>query len=516
MKFEEVKKIIPMHRWWSEECPGKWQYCYWMYSWVEQRAYFHPKYLSVALFTVKEGYIQEKTSEQEKIEIYYWLKTKYQADYSYLDQEYDKWTAVRTDLYQSMKDIAEKLEALSQTELLELYNRFLSLAIDSVRWGVFIESVDPYGEQVLTEQLKRALPEIDDASRNDLLITLSTPLIVSFMEEFQIDKARAVIGNYSQLMELQSFNDLQRLSKKNSSMLKLNKMIDSLTEQYCWISVNYNGSPPLTQRDVYEQLKEECSAYSVEQLVSTIKDAESKIDCIEEKQSEYLKKYQLPQDMLDDFSILRIAGRWVDERKESMVRTSFYLRMLLGAISKKISVPQEELEWYLREEVNELIKTGNTVPHSTLNKRSSNAVFLTEYNGNSGSILSIFSGNESSELYRAVNSVEHSILKGIVAARPNENLTEHSGIVQIVLDMEKDYFKDGNILVTSMTRPEFLPIMKKASAIITDEGGVTSHAAIISRELGIPCIIGTKYATKLLQNGDEVIINLQSGEIIKK
>ena len=64
-----------------------------------------------------------------------------------------------------------------------------------------------------------------------------------------------------------------------------------------------------------------------------------------------------------------------------------------------------------------------------------------------------------------------------------------------------------------MTRPEFVPLMKKAGGIITNEGGITSHAAIISRELGIPCIIGTKIATKVLHDGDLVEVDADNGVV---
>ncbi len=72
-------------------------------------------------------------------------------------------------------------------------------------------------------------------------------------------------------------------------------------------------------------------------------------------------------------------------------------------------------------------------------------------------------------------------------------------------------FKKGEVLVTKMTTPDWVPIMKKASAIITDEGGKTCHAAIVSRELGIPAIVGTEKATKLLKNGDEVTVDCSRG-----
>lgn len=71
----------------------------------------------------------------------------------------------------------------------------------------------------------------------------------------------------------------------------------------------------------------------------------------------------------------------------------------------------------------------------------------------------------------------------------------------------------GDVLVAPMTSPDYVPAMKKATAIVTDQGGQTSHAAIVSRELGIPCIVGAKEATKMLREGQIVTVNGESGEI---
>jgi pyruvate,water dikinase len=75
--------------------------------------------------------------------------------------------------------------------------------------------------------------------------------------------------------------------------------------------------------------------------------------------------------------------------------------------------------------------------------------------------------------------------------------------------------KKGDVLVTSMTTPDFVPAMKKVAAIITDKGGSTSHAAIVSRELGIACVVGTEKATKNLKNGMTVTVNGAKGEIYR-
>lgn len=76
-------------------------------------------------------------------------------------------------------------------------------------------------------------------------------------------------------------------------------------------------------------------------------------------------------------------------------------------------------------------------------------------------------------------------------------------------------FKQGQILIAGMTRPDFLPLMKRAGAIVTDAGGVLCHAAIISRELHVPCIVGTQTATKAFKTGDLVEVDANKG-IVRK
>ena len=73
----------------------------------------------------------------------------------------------------------------------------------------------------------------------------------------------------------------------------------------------------------------------------------------------------------------------------------------------------------------------------------------------------------------------------------------------------------GEILISPMNMPDFVPAMEKAAAIIKDEGGILCHAAIISRELGIPCIVGTQHATKIFKDGDLVEVDAEKGVVRK-
>lgn len=91
------------------------------------------------------------------------------------------------------------------------------------------------------------------------------------------------------------------------------------------------------------------------------------------------------------------------------------------------------------------------------------------------------------------------------------------GRVRLVVDsghIEK--FQEGEVLVTEMTTPEFVPAMKKAVAIVTDEGGICCHAAIVSREMKKPCVIGTRIATKVLKDGDLVEVYAADKGIVRK
>ena len=94
--------------------------------------------------------------------------------------------------------------------------------------------------------------------------------------------------------------------------------------------------------------------------------------------------------------------------------------------------------------------------------------------------------------------------------------TAYPGLVRakVKIIRNKEMFKKlkkGEILVTGMTTPDFLPVMKMASAFITDEGGITCHASIIAREMKKPCIMGTKIATKVLKDGDLVEVDANKG-----
>ncbi len=103
------------------------------------------------------------------------------------------------------------------------------------------------------------------------------------------------------------------------------------------------------------------------------------------------------------------------------------------------------------------------------------------------------------------------ILRGIPASPGRA-----SGRARVLLDVSKiGEFQDGEVLVTDMTNPDWVPAMRKAVAIVTNSGGITSHAAIVSRELGVPAVVGTKKATEVIKTGDLITVDGSLGVIYR-
>lgn len=108
--------------------------------------------------------------------------------------------------------------------------------------------------------------------------------------------------------------------------------------------------------------------------------------------------------------------------------------------------------------------------------------------------------------------VEKDILVRGIGVSPGHG----SGKTKIILDVKEiSSFKKGEVLVTEMTTPDWVPAMKIASAVVTNLGGKTCHAAIVSRELGVPCIVGTENATRVLKDGEIVTVDGQRGLVFK-
>jgi pyruvate, water dikinase len=106
-------------------------------------------------------------------------------------------------------------------------------------------------------------------------------------------------------------------------------------------------------------------------------------------------------------------------------------------------------------------------------------------------------------------SAKDSILDG--TAIGSDAASGTACVIENLADISK--MSDGKILVADITDPDWVPAIRKASAVVTNRGGRTCHAAIVSRELGVPCIVGTKSATELLKHGKKYTVDCSHGAI---
>lgn len=182
-------------------------------------------------------------------------------------------------------------------------------------------------------------------------------------------------------------------------------------------------------------------------------------------------------------------------------------RFLLKEISQRLYIPLNSLTYISSYEIVLGLQKGK-LPEDLNQRRNDFTIILQAKD------IKILGGKQAKELAETFKGTEKILtneLHGTTAC-----VGQVKGIVKLVftsVDISK--VAEGDVLVSPMTKPEFVVAMKKAAAFVTDEGGITCHAAIVSRELNKPCIIGTKIATKVFKDGDVVEVDANNG-IVRK
>lgn len=325
-----------------------------------------------------------------------------------------------------------------------------------------------YGSpSLLQTALKRLIP-LDELS--SVLEVLTAPERLSFYQEEEI--------------ALSTTNDL----KKHS-------------QNYFWLKNSYAGTEVLPL-SFFEKRKKELSQNLAKKLKDHLKE-------VAKKKNELAKIYHMTADVLSIAKALSEAVAWQDERKKYLFVLQHYKELLARAIANRSGVAWADV---LNCGWDDVPKLFNSSFRNALAKRrqgfgwdlvAGNIVFA-----DTKEALQWWGKYAEEQVVGVVND-----LKGIVASKGTKPIVK--GKVRIVLNPSMGFFDAGEILLAPMTSPEYVFLMKKAGAIVTDTGGLTSHAAIVSRELGIPCIIGTKIATKIFKDGDVIEVDANRG-IVRK
>ncbi|MFA7653653.1 MAG: PEP-utilizing enzyme [Candidatus Magasanikbacteria bacterium] len=331
------------------------------------------------------------------------------------------------------------------------------------------------------------------------------------------DKANMVSQYYNILISPveESFvkreeEDLLRLAIKLESGELKNKMsaLENHAGKYGWIPYDY-GVYVWDEKyfsKVLEKLLQEGN--SKEKLFASRKYFKD----LPAKQNELVRRLKIDVRHQKLFKAMRDGAFLLDYKKEIFTQAHWQINKLLVEIAQRHKVDKALIQYYLPHELKKALNTGKYLSQSTLRRRYGLA--LARWDKDKVELFEGEEGRKYLKQYLLKEGAAQTKLDGVIASAG-----KYLGPVKILHNIaEIAKMKKGDVLVAAMTSPEYVPAMRLAGAIITDEGGVMCHAAIVSRELGIPCIVGTRDATKILQDGEivEVNANHNSVRIIKQ
>ncbi len=341
--------------------------------------------------------------------------------------------------------------------------------------------------------------EFDLATRtNEQLANLYKRLHDSFVAYYSIGAMHEPIPMQAEL-ELKSNTSLSddlissltvpvKISfvKEAENYLLNSKDIKGFIKKYYWIDNNYSGTKALSVEDVKKRLnhlKDNKTSHNSGKQASNLSKKEERL-----------------------VGILKNYGGYQDERKRNILIYLHFLEILLKEIGKRANISLKAMRDTFPEEIQDIL--NGKMSEDFINERREKCFVVWEEGKDKPKILT----DDQTKKWEEKLSIKHNniqIIKGNCASKGKVK-----GKVRILFSAsENDKLEEGEVLVTFMTSPDFMGAIRKCSAIVTNLGGITSHAAIISRELGIPCIVGTKNATEILKTGDMIEVDADNGEI---
>ncbi len=197
-------------------------------------------------------------------------------------------------------------------------------------------------------------------------------------------------------------------------------------------------------------------------------------------------------------------------RTERLTQSSFYIAGLLREIARRVGLQGEKDAVYLLPNEVELSLHKKLDPRKLVEARKNAFVFLTHPKG-----ILVAEGSKALECLehyeKTLGKEKTAEVKGTVSFKGKAK--GKAVIIRKLAELSK--VKKGDILVAHSTTPDYVPALKKVSGIVTEEGGILCHAAVVSREMKIPCIVGAKHATAVFKDGDEIELNTETGTVKK-
>lgn len=427
---------------------------------------------NTTLFFIKDNYGHWYWNDLDLTRIRELFLQRIKSDPNYLKKLQKDW---QEELHQFDLIIDKidrtNLSKLSNKALIDLYDKFYNLYLtEYTRFMAIGDALSMHADRYLMPEFEKVLGKDFNKVFPELIKTKH----LSFLEEEQIDH--------------------QKIASKFKIGKNIDKDLEKHSRKYFYIENNYAKAIYLKPEDFLNKIKNESNQSELQK------------DKLVNNSQELIKKYHLSKwhktllYIMDEFFGIQ------DTRKKYVLISNYYQFKFLEELSKRSGIDLDLLKYSVFPEFVDILYSK--FDKSIFEERKNICLCIQTPKN-----YEIFTGEDAVNLLDKFLNInkEQKELKGIVASKGVA-----SGNVKIILKThDMINMNKGDILVTSMTRPEMLSAMRLAGAIVTDEGGITCHAAIISRELGIPCIIGTKIATQILKDGDTVEVDANNG-IIRK
>jgi phosphohistidine swiveling domain-containing protein len=419
------------------------------------------------------------TSESaEKVCNFYLNKQK--SDYNFLQKFKKSW---EEKLFNSVTSLSRKLEQtnlgrLPTDKLAADFESFSKIYETAWQESIFLDAFDIHSEKIADDVIKKYKLNIN---KNELQILTSAN--------------RRTLGQQAEL-------ELLRLLKEK---VKSSKKIKAYAEKWHWLQNDYAHIEKLGVdyfRKKLHKLKNNKTLLSKEKRTLRRFEANQKLRTKLLQNIKHQPKAAAVLNGLADLSV------WRDSRKALNQIASFTVKRFAGKIAKRLKINLNDLEHLLYWEIGWAVKNPKAAKKLINSRKNGN--LLTDYPGRT--IQTFPAGKKERKIKVLLDKMINR--KGLKGSTAYPGLVR--GKVKIMLS-QKDFYKmkKGDILVAPNTRPEYVAIMKIAGAIISEEGGITCHSAIVSRELKIPCIVGVQGATDQLKDGDIIEVNANKGIITK-
>ncbi|MBU1039190.1 hypothetical protein KKC17_03145 [Patescibacteria group bacterium] len=410
------------------------------------------------------------------------------------------------------KNLAKgRLDKISNRELANRYLNFSQKNTHLYDLGLVCSLLDYQNNTYLSDSVNGILSKkllIKNISEVFTLLTTSSRLWPDKEQELKL------VGIYKKIITRKILKELL-LAKSSSDFLldlwKIDKDIYHLLvkhgDRYAYLTYVYEG--PAVGLDFYIDIMKNWLLNKLKPVDLKKKQTKDKNKLIKE-QKKLLSKLKLSAEELVLIKFAQKVSFVKPYRRLLQSQAYYYFEPVLAEVARRLNLTLRQVRYLLPQEVQKGLLVGR-VSVDLVNTRIKSCVYI-NFNGQKRLLI----GRSAINFWKTVKKEQEFInLKKIKGS------TAYPGKISgrvVLVNMPADMvnMKLGDILVSSATSPNLMPAIRKAGAIVTDEGGITCHAAIVSRELKIPCLIGTKIATKVLKTGDKVLVNATAGVVYKK